>query len=428
MNVHDSERLAGLLEEAGYARAHREPADVVVFNTCAVRENADNRLYGNLGQLLPAKKQHPGMQIAVGGCLAQKDRGEIVRQGALGRRRVRHPQHRRSCRCCWNGPGSSSRLRSRSPSRWSASRPRLPTRRDSAYSAWVSVSVGCNNTCTFCIVPSLAGSGDRPATGGDPRGDRDAGRGGGAGDHPARAERERVRRGVRRPAGVRLAAAGVRRDRRAGTGALHLAPSPGLHRRRDRGHGRDAQRDAAAAHAPAIGIGCRPASDASLLPQRPLPADHRRRARSDAARRRSPPTSSWVSRARPRPISPTRWPWSSSLPVRCGLHLPVLDPGRNPGRDDGGPDPEGRGAGAVRTAGRAGRRDRLAGEPDPGRSTGRGACSPTARAAKTPPPHGCRAGPGTTDSCTSRCPRTRGSGHVPAISARSGSATPPRTT
>src|SRR5919108_372520 len=81
MNVHDSERLAGLLEDAGYIRAPADAAaDVVVFNTCAVRENADNRLYGNLGHLRPMKAAHPGMQIAVGGCLAQKDRGEIVRR------------------------------------------------------------------------------------------------------------------------------------------------------------------------------------------------------------------------------------------------------------------------------------------------------------------------------------------------------------
>jgi tRNA-2-methylthio-N6-dimethylallyladenosine synthase len=79
--VHDSERLSGLLEAAGYVRAgDQEQADVVVFNTCAVRENADNRLYGNLGQLAPVKTANPGMQIAVGGCLAQKDRGEITRR------------------------------------------------------------------------------------------------------------------------------------------------------------------------------------------------------------------------------------------------------------------------------------------------------------------------------------------------------------
>src|SRR3954451_6239667 len=81
MNVHDSERLTGLLEGAGYLRAPQgEQADGVVVNTCAVRENADNRLYGNLGHLAPVKAQRPGMQIAVGGCLAQKDRGEITRR------------------------------------------------------------------------------------------------------------------------------------------------------------------------------------------------------------------------------------------------------------------------------------------------------------------------------------------------------------
>ena len=81
MNVHDSERLAGLLEDAGYVAAadgSGDDVDLVVFNTCAVRENADNRLYGNLGHLYPAKRRRPGMQVAVGGCLAQKDRGTIV--------------------------------------------------------------------------------------------------------------------------------------------------------------------------------------------------------------------------------------------------------------------------------------------------------------------------------------------------------------
>src|SRR3954452_23422710 len=81
MNVHDSERISGLMEDAGYARAlDPEAADVVVFNTCAVREDADNRLYGNLGHLRPTKLKRPGMQIAVGGCLAQKDRGDIVKR------------------------------------------------------------------------------------------------------------------------------------------------------------------------------------------------------------------------------------------------------------------------------------------------------------------------------------------------------------
>ena len=157
MNVHDSERLAGLLEDAGYVRAgDGEAADVVVFNTCAVRENADNRLYGNLGQLRPAKAARPGMQIAVGGCLAQKDRGEIVRRAPWVD--VVFGTHNLAAlpvlleRARHNGEAQVEIRESLEvfPST-------LPTRRESPYAAWVSISVGCNNTCTFCIVPSLRG-------------------------------------------------------------------------------------------------------------------------------------------------------------------------------------------------------------------------------------------------------------------------------
>jgi tRNA-2-methylthio-N6-dimethylallyladenosine synthase len=157
MNVHDSERIAGLLERAGYVRQEGAAApDLVVFNTCAVRENADNRLYGNLGQLRPVKDAHPGMQIAVGGCLAQKDRGEIVDRapwvdvvfgthnvGALPTLLDR-ARHNRSAQV------EILEALEVFPST-------LPTRRESSYSGWVSISVGCNNTCTFCIVPSLRG-------------------------------------------------------------------------------------------------------------------------------------------------------------------------------------------------------------------------------------------------------------------------------
>src|SRR3954453_14224205 len=157
MNVHDSERLTGLLEDAGYVAAPEDArADVVVFNTCAVRENADNKLYGNLGHLAPVKAANPGMQIAVGGCLAQKDRGEITRRAPwvdvvfgthnigslpvlLERARVQHEAQVEILESLEVFPST------------------LPTRRESAYAAWVSVSVGCNNTCTFCIVPSLRG-------------------------------------------------------------------------------------------------------------------------------------------------------------------------------------------------------------------------------------------------------------------------------
>ena len=95
MNVHDSERIGGLLEEAGYVPVAADAApDLVVFNTCAVRENADNKLYGNLSHLAPAKRANPDMQIAVGGCLAQKDRGEIVKRAPWVDAVFWDPQHR----------------------------------------------------------------------------------------------------------------------------------------------------------------------------------------------------------------------------------------------------------------------------------------------------------------------------------------------
>jgi tRNA-2-methylthio-N6-dimethylallyladenosine synthase len=157
MNVHDSERLAGLLEEAGYAPADGgRGADVVVFNTCAVRENADNRLYGNLGQLYPVKKSRPGMQIAVGGCMAQKDRGVILDRApwvdvVFGTHNIGSlPALLERARVAEEAQVEIKESLERFPST-------LPTRRDSAYAAWVSISVGCNNTCTFCIVPSLRG-------------------------------------------------------------------------------------------------------------------------------------------------------------------------------------------------------------------------------------------------------------------------------
>ena len=157
MNVHDSERLAGLLEEAGYVAAgESEEPDVVVFNTCAVRENADNRLYGNLGHLRPVKDARPGMQIAVGGCLAQKDREAIVRRApwvdvVFGTHNIGSlPVLLERARIQREAQVEIKEALETFPST-------LPTRRESPYAAWVAISVGCNNTCTFCIVPSLRG-------------------------------------------------------------------------------------------------------------------------------------------------------------------------------------------------------------------------------------------------------------------------------
>jgi tRNA-2-methylthio-N6-dimethylallyladenosine synthase len=160
MNVHDSERLSGLLENAGYVRAPEGTgegeADIIVFNTCAVRENADNRLYGNLGRLAPIKARRPGMQIAVGGCLAQKDRDTIVKKApwvdvVFGTHNIgRLPVLLERARVRQEAQVEIAESLEAFPST-------LPTRRESAYAAWVSISVGCNNTCTFCIVPALRG-------------------------------------------------------------------------------------------------------------------------------------------------------------------------------------------------------------------------------------------------------------------------------
>jgi len=158
MNVHDSEHMAGMLERAGYERAPQgaAAADVVVLNTCAVRENASTRLYGNLGALASEKANRPGMQIAVGGCLAQKDRGAIL--DAAPWVDVVFGTHNIDVL-----PTLLARARHNDEAQveieesLSVFPSTLPSRRDSLASAWVSISVGCNNTCTFCIVPSLRG-------------------------------------------------------------------------------------------------------------------------------------------------------------------------------------------------------------------------------------------------------------------------------
>ena len=157
MNVHDSERIAGLLDHAGYIPVvDGADPDLIVFNTCAVRENADNKLYGNLSFLAPKKKLNPNLQIAVGGCLAQKDQDVILKKAPyvdvvfgthnvgslpvlLERARVEEESQIEILEALEHFPST------------------LPARRFSAFSSWVSISVGCNNTCTFCIVPSLRG-------------------------------------------------------------------------------------------------------------------------------------------------------------------------------------------------------------------------------------------------------------------------------
>ena len=157
MNVHDSERIAGSLDAAGYVPAGEgSDPDLVVFNTCAVRENADNKLYGHLSFLAPAKRARPDMQIAIGGCLAQKDKGQIIEKApyvdvVFGTHNVGSlPSLLERARIEGESQVEIKEALEHFPST-------LPARRHSAFSAWVSISVGCNNTCTFCIVPSLRG-------------------------------------------------------------------------------------------------------------------------------------------------------------------------------------------------------------------------------------------------------------------------------
>lgn len=156
MNEHDSERIAGLLAEDGMEAADNvEGADVVVLNTCCIRENADNKLYGTLGHLKSLKDKRPGMQIAVGGCLAQKDR-DVVQTRApfvdvvFGTHNL---QNAASLLRRAELEGPIMEILEEHEQYPSA----LPVQRDQPHSAWVTIQIGCDNKCAFCIVPSVRG-------------------------------------------------------------------------------------------------------------------------------------------------------------------------------------------------------------------------------------------------------------------------------
>ena len=156
MNEHDSERIAGLLEMDGLEQTESfDDADVIVLNTCCIRENADNKLYGQLGNLKKLKEERPDLQIAVGGCLAQKDRDRIQERAPhvdvvfgthnVGRATDLLSQARVS--------GPITEIIEESESFPSA----LPVKRDAHHAAWVTIQIGCDNSCAFCIVPSVRG-------------------------------------------------------------------------------------------------------------------------------------------------------------------------------------------------------------------------------------------------------------------------------
>ena len=162
MNEHDSERIAGLLEDDDYVAVNDEAdADVVVLNTCCIRENADNKLYGTLGWLKPWKEQREGRQIVVAGCLAQKDR-DLVRRKApyvdvvLGTHNV-HRTVDLIDRARVSGPVTE--ILDEAVLDDQAMFPSaLPARRETTYNAWVTIQIGCDNACAFCIVPAVRGA------------------------------------------------------------------------------------------------------------------------------------------------------------------------------------------------------------------------------------------------------------------------------
>jgi len=161
MNEHDSERIAGLLESEGYQPTTEvSEADVVMLNTCCIRENADNKLYGALGDLKAEKTKRPDMQIAVGGCLAQKDKDLVAQKaGHVDVVFGTHNVHRAAELLAESREQGQivEILEAAVDAEHAAFPSALPEKREVDYAAWVTIQIGCDNSCAFCIVPSVRG-------------------------------------------------------------------------------------------------------------------------------------------------------------------------------------------------------------------------------------------------------------------------------
>ena len=161
MNEHDSERIAGLFEADGMTEAtDLDDADVVVLNTCCIRENADNKLYGTLGHLKSVKDARPGIEIVVSGCLAQKDQ-DAVRERApyvdvvFGTHNV-HRATELLHRSRVEGPLTEI-LTETVADDYELFPSAMPARREHGHTSWVTIQIGCDNSCAFCIVPAVRG-------------------------------------------------------------------------------------------------------------------------------------------------------------------------------------------------------------------------------------------------------------------------------
>jgi tRNA-2-methylthio-N6-dimethylallyladenosine synthase len=156
MNAHDSERIKGLLEELGLGEAPTaDEADVVVFNTCTIREKPDTKLAAYLGEAAARKREHPDRVIAVGGCYAEAQRERIFElypavDVAFGPGSIAHLGE-------WLGAGGLGVARGRFGLDDRAFAAELPVHNERSFQAWVQVSMGCNSKCSYCIVPAVRG-------------------------------------------------------------------------------------------------------------------------------------------------------------------------------------------------------------------------------------------------------------------------------
>jgi tRNA-2-methylthio-N6-dimethylallyladenosine synthase len=157
MNAHDSERIKGLLEELGLGEAPtQEQADVIVLNTCTIREKPDTRFAAHMGNAAKAKRERPGTIVAVGGCYAEAQRERLFTlypdvDVAFGPGTISHLG-------AWLGAGGEGIARSAfGTGEERAFAAGLPVRRERRFQAWVQVSMGCNSVCSYCIVPAVRG-------------------------------------------------------------------------------------------------------------------------------------------------------------------------------------------------------------------------------------------------------------------------------